>query len=128
MFSAINRLTQSNALRLVYQDQSLGIAELSAEYLRVFSPSAEVRGHGNAVLQFGKAEVQLAQVKSVGFYGIQLTFSDGHDSGIYTWEYLHSLHKNQSDNWQDYLKNLHSAHKSRFANHQVVQIQSPPIS
>ncbi|WP_028885983.1 gamma-butyrobetaine hydroxylase-like domain-containing protein [Teredinibacter turnerae] len=85
---------------------------LSAEYLRVFSPSAEVTGHGpgQEVLQLNKSGVQITGVEPQGNYAIKLVFSDGHDTGIYTWQYLHELATNHTANWQDYLQRV-AAHK-----------------
>ncbi len=78
---------------------------LPCEYLRVFSPSAEVRGHGvgNEVLVLGKEHVNILAIEPVGNYAVKLIFSDGHRSGIYSWSTLHSLGMNQQQNWQDYL-------------------------
>jgi len=91
--------------------------ELSAEYLRVYSPSAEVQGHSpdQAVLQHGKKQVAIRQIDPQGNYAVKLTFSDGHDSGIYSWDYLYSLGKEYQPRWQAYLDNLKHAGKSRDA-------------
>ena len=88
---------------------------LPCEYLRVFSPSAEVRGHGpgQEVLQVGKREVGITAVEPVGVYAVKLVFSDGHDTGIYSWDYLYDLGEKQDSNWQSYLKRLEAAGKSR---------------
>lgn len=85
------------------------------EFLRVHSPSAEVRGHGpgQEALQTGKKDVALLNVQPSGSYAIKLTFDDGHDSGLYTWEYLHGLGKHQDALWQDYLRRLADAGASR---------------
>ena len=98
--------------------------QLSAEYLRVSSPSAEVRGHGNQtpVLQYGKRLVSIEKIAKSGNYALQLTFSDGHDSGIYSWEYLHHLGQNQTANWEAYLQRLHNEGKSRDGDVQVVRL------
>lgn len=84
---------------------------LPFEYLRVYSPSAEVQGHnkGQEVLQLGKREVGIAQLEPVGNYAIKPTFSDGHDTGLYTWAYLHKLGTEQAQLWQAYLERLHAA-------------------
>jgi len=84
---------------------------LSAEYLRVFSPSAEVRGHSpdQEVLQMGKADVMVERIEPVGNYAVQLTFDDGHDTGIYSWEWLYYISKEQDTLWADYLKKLAQA-------------------
>lgn len=77
---------------------------LSAEFLRVFSPSAEVQGHNpsEAVLQIGKENVEIKAIEPVGNYAIKLIFSDGHDTGLYTWDYLYELASNYDILWQDY--------------------------
>jgi DUF971 family protein len=84
---------------------------LPFELLRVYSPSAEVKGHGpgQEVLQVGKLEVGISGVEPVGNYGIKPLFSDGHATGIYTWDYLYKLGREQDPLWQDYLKRLHAA-------------------
>jgi DUF971 family protein len=84
---------------------------LPFEYLRVYSPSAEVRGHGQGqeVLQLGKREVGISALEPVGNYAVQPTFSDGHDTGLYTFAYLHKLGSEQASMWQDYLKRLADA-------------------
>ncbi len=97
---------------------------LSAEYLRVFSPSAEVRGHGRGqeVLQFGKRHVVISGLEKAGNYALRITFSDGHDSGIYSWSYLSELAENYTDYWIDYLSRLHGAGKSRDQDVQIVKL------
>lgn len=89
--------------------------ELGCEFLRVHSPSAEVRGHGpgQEVLQVGKEQVSITEIRAVGHYGIAPRFSDGHDSGIYTWEYLYELGVRQRELWADYLTKLEAAGLSR---------------
>lgn len=98
--------------------------ELDAEYLRVFSPSAEVRGHGpgQETLQWGKKHVALDKVEAVGNYAIQLFFDDGHDSGIYAWEYLYQLAQEREDNWAAYERDLAAAGKSRDPAVQVLKL------
>ena len=88
---------------------------LPYEYLRVFSPSAEVRGHGpgQEVLQFGKRDVEIRSLEPVGSYAVQPTFSDGHATGIYSWEYLYELGTGQDARWAAYLQHLEAAGKSR---------------
>lgn len=88
---------------------------LPCEYLRVFSPSAEVRGHGpgQEVLQVGKREVGITAIEPVGVYAVKLAFSDGHDTGIYSWDYLYELGTKQESNWKSYLARLATAGKSR---------------
>ncbi|MHB1101065.1 MAG: gamma-butyrobetaine hydroxylase family protein [Burkholderiales bacterium] len=85
------------------------------EFLRVHSPSAEVRGHGpgQEVLQTGKKDVDIENIEPVGRYALQITFSDGHDTGIYSWDLLHDYGLNQEKLWQDYLKRLSAAGASR---------------
>ncbi len=89
--------------------------QLPFEFLRVMSPSAEVRGHGpgQETLQVGKRNVVLTDVEPVGSYALKLTFDDGHDSGLYTWEYLYELGSRQEELWQDYLIKLQAAGASR---------------
>ncbi|MBE0403913.1 gamma-butyrobetaine hydroxylase-like domain-containing protein [Halomonas citrativorans] len=88
---------------------------LSIEFLRVYSPSAEVRGHGGdtAVLQVGKKEVGLQNIVQTGNYALQLYFDDGHSSGIYSWEYLFELATHQKAYWENYLQRLKEAGASR---------------
>ena len=88
---------------------------LPYEYLRVFSPSAEVRGHGpgQEVLQVGKREIEVRHVEPVGSYAIQPTFSDGHATGIYSWDYLYQLGVEQDARWAAYLKQLEASGASR---------------
>ena len=85
--------------------------DLSCEYLRVHSPSAEVMGHGpgQEVLQTGKEDVTIDDVEPVGHYAIKLYFSDGHDTGLYTWDYLYDLGVNHDRYWQNYLEALKKA-------------------
>ena len=84
---------------------------LPFEFLRVYSPSAEVQGHGpgQEVLQTGKREVGIVAVEPVGNYAIKPIFSDGHESGLYSWQYLYELGSRQAELWQDYLNKLASA-------------------
>ena len=113
---------QKDALNMEYQGDVR--FNLSAEYLRVFSPSAEVRGHGKGqeVLQVGKRQVRIESIQQSGNYAIQITFDDGHDSGIFTWDYLFELGSNQTDNWANYLQRLHQAKQSRDPDTQVVKL------
>lgn len=99
---------QSKSLGLAYGDAQY---KLSAEYLRVYSPSAEVRGHGpgQEVLQTHKENVGISQIEPVGHYAIKIYYDDGHDSGLYSWDYLYDLATNQDDLWQDYLNRLQQA-------------------
>ena len=98
---------------------------LSAEYLRVYSPSAEVRGHhpSDHVLQYGKKNVRIINVKKVGVYAIQLVFDDGHDSGIYSWDYIFSLKKNYEAYWKNYLVLLAKESQSRLPDTQILELK-----
>ncbi len=104
---------KSRKLSLSFADGQSG--ELPIEYLRVFSPSAEVRGHGvgQETLVAGKRFVNLKSIEPSGNYAIKLIFDDGHDSGLYTWEYLYQLAHDQQKNWQSYLERLYLAGKQR---------------
>lgn len=84
---------------------------LPCEYLRVYSPSAEVQGHGpgQGVLQIGKEQVNIVNIEPVGTYAVRLFFDDGHDTGLYSWELLYQLGAEQERLWQDYLDRLHEA-------------------
>jgi DUF971 family protein len=99
----------SRKLEISFDDGSR--FSLPCEYLRVYSPSAEVRGHGpgQEVLQTGKEDVNVVGIEPVGQYAIKLTFSDGHDTGLYSWDYLHDLGINQQALWQSYLDRLATA-------------------
>ncbi|MDH3320487.1 MAG: DUF971 domain-containing protein [Betaproteobacteria bacterium] len=104
---------KSRVLEIAFDD---GRAfRLPYEYLRVFSPSAEVRGHGpgQEVLQVGKRDIDIREVEPVGSYAIQPTFSDGHATGIYSWDYLYQLGLEQDARWAAYLKQLETAGGSR---------------
>ena len=89
--------------------------ELSYEFLRVFTPSAEARGHapGQETLQVGKRDVDILRVEPVGNYAIRPVFSDGHDSGLYSWDYLYDIGERQDDLWQTYLIRLAAEGGSR---------------
>ena len=110
--AAIKVRKASRCVELTYGDTTYS---LSFEFLRVFSPSAEVRGHGvgNEVLQYGKKDVGLLSMEPAGNYALKLTFDDGHDSGLYDWKYLHHLSLNQDSLWQEYLQKLEVAGKQR---------------
>ena len=97
--------------------------ELPAELLRVYSPSAEVRGHSSdqRILQTGKKNVGIKLIEPVGNYAIRIVFDDGHDSGIYAWPYLHELSTEQERFWQEYLQKLKQANASRLPNIPVNQ-------
>ena len=89
--------------------------ELPCEFLRVYSPSAEVRGHGpgQEVLQTGKRDVEITRIEPVGTYAVQLVFSDGHDTGIYSWDLLYDYGVHRDEMWARYLKRLEEAGASR---------------
>lgn len=104
---------QSRRLEIAFSDGAR--FELSFEFLRVHSPSAEVRGHGlgQEVLQTGKREVDVRALEPVGNYALQPTFSDGHATGIYSWDYLSELGRDRDRMWADYLRRLAAAGASR---------------
>ncbi|MEA9600093.1 DUF971 domain-containing protein [Polynucleobacter sp. AP-Sanab-80-C2] len=106
---------QSKVLELSYEDGSS--YRLPFELLRVLSPSAEVQGHGpgQETLQTGKREVLIASLEPVGHYALKPTFSDGHDSGLYSWDYLHFLCENQEQVWKEHLDKLAAAGLDRDA-------------
>lgn len=96
--------------------------QLSAEFLRVHSPSAEVQGHGNPILQYGKQQVALEKIEPVGQYALKLYFDDGHDSGLYSWDYLEQLATQQDSLWENYLEALQQAGKSRDPHLSVIKL------
>ena len=104
---------RSRVMEIAFEDGEA--FRLPYEFLRVHSPSAEVRGHGpgQEVLQTGKQDVEIRTVDPVGSYALQPTFSDGHATGIYSWEYLYHLGENQERLWKEYLAKLAAAGKSR---------------
>lgn len=106
---------QSRVLEVGFSDGA--VFRIPLELLRVYSPSAEVQGHGPGQerLQTGKRAVSLLDIEPVGHYAIQPTFSDGHDSGIYTWAYLYALGRDQDALWQGYLQRLAAAGVDRDA-------------
>lgn len=91
---------------------------MTAEFLRVHSPSAEVQGHRpeEAVLQVGKKDISIKNVEPVGLYAIKIIFSDGHDSGLYAWDYLYKIAQNQDQLWNRYLRQLQKVGASREPN------------
>jgi DUF971 family protein len=106
---------KSRVLEVAFAD---GAAfRLPCEFLRVYSPSAEVRGHGpgQEVLQVGKQDVEITRVEPVGSYAVQFTFSDGHDTGIYSWDLLYDYGRRQEEMWRHYLKRMEEAGASREA-------------
>ena len=104
------RLHQLSRLLEVHFDDGATF-HLPCEYLRVYSPSAEVRGHGpgQEVLQTGKEQVNIVGIAPVGQYAVKLSFSDGHDTGLYSWDYLYELGENHQRLWQQYLDRLAAA-------------------
>ncbi|MCP5278473.1 MAG: DUF971 domain-containing protein [Thiobacillus sp.] len=104
---------QSRILEVAFDDGKR--FELPCEYLRVYSPSAEVRGHGpgQETLQVGKKDVEITAIEPVGQYAVVLVFSDGHDSGIYSWDYLYDLGMEQDFYWKNYLRRMEEAGESR---------------
>lgn len=103
----------SHALEIEFDDGR--IFTLPTEFLRVYSPSAEVRGHwgDKAKLQLDKQDVNIEDIQPVGSYAIKIIFDDGHDSGLYDWDYLYELGKKQAIYWTDYLDRLHKAGHKR---------------
>ncbi len=103
----------SRTLEIAFDDGS--VFHLPFEFLRVHSPSAEVRGHGagQEVLQVGKREVLLTALEPVGHYAVQAHFSDGHNTGLYSWDYLYEIGSSQEKLWQLYLQRLQQAGASR---------------
>jgi DUF971 family protein len=104
---------KSRELELTFSNQAH--FRLSCEYLRAYSPSAEVRGHGpgQEILQIGKQNVSILAIDPVGNYAVKLRFSDGHDTGIYSWDYLYDLGASQERLWAEYLSRLEQAGASR---------------
>lgn len=104
------RLHQSSRLLEIHFDDQTE-CQLSCEFLRVYSPSADVRGHGHGqeVLQLDKEDVNINGIEPVGNYAVKLKFTDGHDTGLYTWEYLYELAKNYDTLWMEYITKLQLA-------------------
>jgi DUF971 family protein len=111
--TAITLHQKSRLLEIAFSDGRN--FRLPYEFLRVYSPSAEVRGHGpgQEVLQAGKRSVEIRSMEPVGSYAVQPVFSDGHSTGIYSWDYLYELGENQDALWADYLARLKEAGASR---------------
>jgi DUF971 family protein len=111
--TAITLHQKSRVMEIAYSDGRQ--FRLPYEYLRVYSPSAEVRGHGpgQEVLQSGKKNVDILALEPVGSYAVQPSFSDGHATGIYSWDYLYELGENRQAKWQTYLAQLEAAGASR---------------
>ena len=121
---------KSAMLELTYRDGTNH--QLSAEFLRIHSPSAEVRGHGKGqeVLQVGKRQIGIIAIEPVGNYAVKLEFDDGHDSGIYSWPYLHKLGEDRELLWREYLEKLSKSRASRDPlppETQVIKIQPLPL-
>ena len=104
----------SHQVTLEYEDGTS--FDLPFEYLRVYSPSAEVQGHGpgQGVLQTGKENVQVTSIDPIGYYAVRLVFDDGHDTGLYTWKYLYELGEQQDEKWRAYLGRLKAAGYDRL--------------
>jgi DUF971 family protein len=107
---------KSKLLEIVFDDNTECM--LSTEFLRVHSPSAEVQGHSpeQAVLQVGKEDVSIDKIEPVGHYAVKIYFSDGHDTGLYSWEYLHMLAKNYQKLWTEYIGRLDASGIQRKTN------------
>lgn len=116
MPTEINLHQKSRMLEIAFDDGEK--FELSCEYLRCFSPSAEVQGHGpgEETLQVGKENVNINEIEQVGNYAICLHFDDGHNTGIYAWETLYKLGKDYDKNWADYLRRMDEAGQLRSIN------------
>lgn len=110
----IRLYSKSNLLEITYVDE---VFKLPCEYLRVYSPSAEVKGHGpgQEILQLDKERVGIVAIEPVGHYAVRLIFSDSHNSGLYSWDYLYELGAERLQRWQNYLARLDAAGKTRKA-------------
>lgn len=119
---------KSRILELAFENE--GHFELTYEFLRVFTPSAEARGHGvgQETLQIGKREVDIVRIEPVGNYAIKPVFSDGHDSGLYSWDVLHTLCIHRDELWQAYLDKLEEQGASRDPAECPVPAVKPPAS
>jgi DUF971 family protein len=104
---------KSRLVEIAYEDGER--FELACEFLRVFTPSAEARGHGpgQETLQTGKREVEIERIEPVGTYAVRFVFSDGHDSGLYSWDLLYNLGRHRDELWQEYLKQIEAQGLSR---------------
>jgi len=120
--SAIKLHRKSKTLELHFSDGAEFI--LPAEYLRVYSPSAEVRGHGegNEVLQVGKINVGITSLETAGNYALKIVFDDGHDTGLYGWSYLRELGEQYDSKWQDYLDRMDAAGQQRDPDVSIVKL------
>lgn len=119
----INLHKASHVLEIAFDDGSR--FELPTEYLRVYSPSAEVQGHGpgQEKLQIGKQDVNIERIEQVGHYAIQLFFDDNHDTGIYSWDTLYNLGKKYAELWHDYLDRLKQAGIERPEPEHLAQVK-----
>ncbi|OUS12656.1 1-(5-phosphoribosyl)-5-((5-phosphoribosylamino)methylideneamino)imidazole-4-carboxamide isomerase [Gammaproteobacteria bacterium 53_120_T64] len=115
----------AGSLELSYGDESS--FTLSGEYLRVHSPSAEVRGHGpgEEVLQYGKKDVKISALEAAGHYALLIYFDDEHNTGIYSWAYLRELCDHQTEYWAAYLEKLNAAGQSRDPEEQALKFFNP---
>ena len=106
--------TKSRLLEVAFTDE---VFKLPCEYLRVYSPSAEVKGHGpgQEVLQLAKEDVNIVAIEPVGNYAVRLIYTDAHNSGLYSWDYLYELGSERQVKWQDYLARLAEANVTRHA-------------
>ena len=122
--SAIKLHKKSQRLEVTFESNTF---LLSAEYLRVHSPSAEVKGHGpgQAVLQYSKKHVAITGIEAQGNYAIKLIFDDGHDTGLYTWSYLFELGSQEESKWAEYCDKLDKAGLSRDPSISTVKFISP---
>jgi DUF971 family protein len=111
--SEIKLLQKSRLLEIAYENGER--YSLDFEYLRVFTPSAEARGHGpgQETLQTGKRNVNIERIEPVGTYAVRLVYSDGHDSGLYSWDLLYNLGKHHAELWQEYLNQIDAQGLSR---------------
>ena len=111
--SEIKLHQKSRLLEIAYENGER--YKLDFEYLRVYTPSAEARGHGpgQETLQTGKRNVDIERIEPVGTYAVRFVFSDGHDSGLYSWDLLYNLGKHHDELWQEYLKQIESQGLSR---------------
>jgi len=116
---------KDGSLELGYADGSTAI--FSGEFLRVHSPSAEVRGHGpgEEVLQHGKKNVKIKALQPAGHYALLIEFDDGHNTGIFSWLYLRDLHANREELWQRYLQKLNQASQTRDPEEKVLKLFDP---
>ncbi len=106
--------SKSKILEIVFDDETF---KLPCEYLRVYSPSAEVQGHGpgQEVLQLDKEDINIVAIEPVGHYAVRLIFTDAHNSGLYSWAYLYELGNQRQAKWQNYIDRLTSAGHTRTA-------------